>query len=85
MLSSFNEILFSSSPLVFGDMEKLLEDIYKEKEKEEEKDLLITLKYNLVIKDIIIFGLNKKINKYKLGYQVHKALLNGEPSFIKIK
>jgi hypothetical protein len=75
-ISSYDEsVLFSTSPYVFNEFELVMSYI-------DEKESLIKLKYDLVVKDILIKGLQKKLKKYEIGYNVYMSLLSGKPFLI---
>jgi hypothetical protein len=60
--SSFNEIFFSSSPYVFNDIENMIESLGKNINDPNK------IKYNLVIKDLVIRGF--EIENAKLRYNL---------------
>jgi hypothetical protein len=75
-ISSFDEsVLFSTSPYVFNDFELVVSQIDNENN-------ISKLQFQLVLKDIIIVGLQKQLSKNNLGYKVYNSLISGEPHFI---
>ena len=75
-ISSFEDnLLFSTSPCVFNQIEMAVSEIIIHEN-------MLKIKYDLVIKDIIIFGLKKQNLRYKIGYQVYMALINGESKIV---
>lgn len=60
--------LFSTSPLVYIDIESIIESQEEDDKSHDEKYIeIIKLKYSLVLKDIIIIGLQKKMKEYEWG------------------
>ena len=75
LLSSFQETLFSTSPCVFTDIYLTLETL----ESEQEYIKNIKNNFTLVLKDIIIFGLQKLVKKYYFGYFCYQSLIESNP------
>ena len=72
LFSSFTEnLLLSTSPCVFNEISITLTNI----EIEEEDIEKVKKKFQIVLKDIIIISLKKKLDKYRLGYTVYMSLL----------
>ena len=59
----------STSPDIF-------KDFYSAIEEQEENETDIRLKYNIVMKDIIIKHLEKELKKYEYGYIMWNSLVN---------
>ena len=57
---SFKDFLFSTSPMVFMDIENFIET--------PERDEILHLKYQIVMKDVIIYGLKKQVEKMQFPY-----------------
>ena len=69
-----NMFLLSTSPgSVFTDID-LAMNSYSEDESESYNDEIVKLKYKIVLKDLMIRELNKKLKYYELGYRLMKAL-----------
>lgn len=74
--TSFNENLFSTSPYVFDDIENIIENSLENATVQDDQHLIVRLRYDIVMKDIIIYSLQKKVDEYSFGHRVWKGLLN---------
>ncbi len=93
-LSSFNDSLFSTSPCVFHDIERFIDhdDNNNTDDDETEKDKIIKLLYEIVIKDIKINSLQKhiihleqQIKNSSIGYSVYISMINSSNKYINFK
>jgi hypothetical protein len=86
-ISSYEDsVLFSTSPYVFNELELVLSQTNSEDCLKSDKNIfenVFKLKYDVVIKDIIIYRLKKELEKYELGYNVYMSFINGVPRWIK--
>lgn len=83
---SFSEMLFSTSPHVFYDIENIIETI-EETDIEYKKNII--LMYKIVMKDLIIYHLNIQLkhitNKYKMYHTMWLSISENNVSYIYYK
>ena len=73
-MSYISNFLNSTSPAtVFSDIEDV---IYESEDKEMLKDKIFKLHYELVLKDIEIYHLNKLVKKYLISHNRYTAFFN---------
>jgi hypothetical protein len=85
---SFSEMLFSTSPHVFYDIENIIETIEDSNDSDYKKNII--MRYKIVMKDLVIYHLhiqlNSMTNKYKMYHTMWISLLgNDEVSYINYK
>ena len=65
--------LFSTSPLVYADIENIIEsgeEREERREQEEREKEIVKLRYSVVLKDIIIVGMKKKMKEYEWSHRM---------------
>jgi len=71
-LENISQIILSTTPDVFKDFYSAID----EQSDDDEKDETIKLKYEIVLKDIIVKHLEKQLKKYEHGYNMWTRLIN---------